>query len=408
MQAPFPPVLTRRPVLAPSFTEHPVTVLLVDDQPFIQRIVERMLQDEGDITFHYCRDPEQAVATALEVEPTVILQDLAMPRVDGLELVSRFRAEPATAAVPLIVLSAEEEPRIKARAFELGANDYLVKLPNRLEFVARVRYHSTAYSNLLQRDEAYQALLASQRRLADELAEAAAYVRSMLPPPSGGRVSTTWAYTPSSTLGGDAFDTLWIDDTHLAIYILDVSGHGVGAALLSVSVLTMLRTGTLPGVDVRDPDAVLRELNAAFPMEGQNGMYFTMWYGVYDASTGTLSYASAGHPPALHITPGAPPQWLGEAGLPVGFFPDASYPVGRCSVAPDDRLYLYSDGAYEILQPHGERVGLEAFSHLVAKAVCREHPGLSVPERVFAAVQDRGARSTLADDFSLLEVRFDA
>lgn len=149
----------------PMLTHHRIAVLLVDDQRMVAEAVRRMLAGEKDIDFHYCRDPTEAIREANRIEPTVILQDLVMPEIDGLRLVRYIRANPATRNVPLIVLSSEEEPRTKAEAFALGANDYLVKLPNRLEMVARIRYHSRGYIHGLERDEAYRALLESRRQL---------------------------------------------------------------------------------------------------------------------------------------------------------------------------------------------------------------------------------------------------
>jgi adenylate cyclase len=141
-----------------NFTLHRITVLLVDDQQLIGETVRRMLIGERDIDFHYCQDPTRAIKMANTVAPTVILQDLVMPEMDGLRLVRYFRANRKTREVPLIVLSSKEDPEIKAKAFGLGANDYMVKLPDRLEVIARIRYHSKGYINMLERDEAYQKL----------------------------------------------------------------------------------------------------------------------------------------------------------------------------------------------------------------------------------------------------------
>lgn len=126
----------------PALSEHRITVLLVDDQAIIGQSVQRMLATEPDIDFHYCQDPTEAIRLANAVAPTVILQDLIMPEMDGLLLVRYLRANPATREVPLIVLSSKEEAQTKAEAFTLGANDYMVKLPDRLEVIARIRYHS--------------------------------------------------------------------------------------------------------------------------------------------------------------------------------------------------------------------------------------------------------------------------
>jgi len=140
-------------------------VLLVDDQAIVGEAVRRCLADLPDVAFHYCADPKEAVAVATELKPTVILQDLVMPGVDGLELLKQYRATPATRNVPVIVLSTKEEPKTKALAFELGANDYLVKLPDRVELVARVRFQSQFFLNQIERDEAYVALRSLNQKL---------------------------------------------------------------------------------------------------------------------------------------------------------------------------------------------------------------------------------------------------
>ncbi|MDE1180577.1 diguanylate cyclase [Paraburkholderia sp.] len=149
----------------PPAAECPIMVLLVDDQAIIGEAVRLALVGEAGVDFHYCASPEEAVACAEQTRATVILQDLVMPGTDGLTLVRLYRQNPATRDIPIIVLSTKEEPLVKSAAFAAGANDYLVKLPDRLELIARIRYHSRSYMNLLQRDEAYQALRQSQQQL---------------------------------------------------------------------------------------------------------------------------------------------------------------------------------------------------------------------------------------------------
>jgi len=148
-----------------TLTHHRITVLLVDDQPMIGEAVRRMLADQEDIDFHYCQDATRAIRMAGQISPTVILQDLVMPEIDGLTLVRYFRANADTREVPLIVLSSKEDPTIKAESFSLGANDYMVKLPDKLEVLARIRYHSKGYINLLERNEAFNKLHQSQKDL---------------------------------------------------------------------------------------------------------------------------------------------------------------------------------------------------------------------------------------------------
>ena len=151
--------------------EYHVMVLLVDDQAMVCEAVRRALANEPDIDFHYCADAREAMTVATQIKPTVILQDLVMPGIDGLTLVNQFRANPATRDIPIIVLSTNENPQVKGQAFGIGANDYLVKLPDRIELIARIRYHSRAYLNQLQRDAAYRALRESQQQLIDNNAQ---------------------------------------------------------------------------------------------------------------------------------------------------------------------------------------------------------------------------------------------
>ncbi|MFC4653736.1 MULTISPECIES: diguanylate cyclase [Rheinheimera] len=142
-----------------------VMVLLVDDQALVGEIIRRMLLNQEGIDFHFCSDADKAMDTALLIKPTVILQDLVMPGVDGLDLVKRYKSHDELKDIPVIVLSAKDEPAVKCSAFATGANDYLVKLPDAVELLARLRYHSKAYLALKQRDEIFKALRNSQQQL---------------------------------------------------------------------------------------------------------------------------------------------------------------------------------------------------------------------------------------------------
>ena len=150
-----------------SLENHKITVLLIDDQAMIAEAVRRALSSEKDIEFHYCQDPTKGIKLATEINATVILQDLVMPDIDGLMMVRYFRVNKDTAQIPIILLSTKDEASIKSKAFSLGANDYMVKLPDKIEMIARVRYHSQAYINQLQKDEAFRALEESKEKLAE-------------------------------------------------------------------------------------------------------------------------------------------------------------------------------------------------------------------------------------------------
>jgi len=388
-----------------AYSEHVITVLLVDDQAIIGEAVRRMLAGEPDIVYHYCGDPAKALSMAASVSPTVILQDLVMPDIDGLTLAKFFRANPATRDVPLIVLSTKEEAATKAEAFAVGANDYLVKLPDKIELIARIRYHSRGFINLLQRNEAHEALVASQQALAKELAQAAEYVKSLLPPPMDGEIKAVWEFIPCSSLGGDSFGYHWLDDDHFAVYLLDVCGHGVGAALLSISVINVLRSRSLPNTRFCEPSEVLEALNEAFPMEKQNDTYFTMWYGVYDRKARRLTYASGGHPPAILLTGDGPgslrPVELKNAGFVVGGMPGMKYEAACVELGAVNKLHVFSDGVYEIARPDGSFWTYQEFFDVVAQPSA---PGTSDVRRILDACRAVAGSESFEDDFCLVQI----
>lgn len=383
-----------------------IRVLLIDDQAMIGETVRRMLLSESDIEYHYCTDPTKALAEAERVRPTVILQDLVMPQIDGMTLVQEFRKNKNTREVPLIVLSTKEQPGVKAEGFANGANDYLVKLPDKIELIARIRHHSSGYINLLERIRAHQALERSQKALAQELQEAADYVRSLIPQPLQGEIASDWRFLTSSSLGGDAFGYHWIDPEHFSIYLLDVCGHGVGAALLSISVINVLRSSSLADVDFKNPSQVLAGLNAAFPMEAHNNMYFTMWYGVFNKTSRQLAYGSAGHPPSVLVSADAQghrkSQQLRTPGMMVGTMEDADFPSERTSVPANSALYVFSDGTYEIeLADADGMLDLDDFVQILQSIEPRSPKALDLLSQRIREIQ---GHDDFEDDFSIMKL----
>ena len=256
--------------------------------------------------------------------------------------------------------------------------------------------HGEAVENQLA--EANLELQRTQTRLSEELTEATNYVFSILPPPRDAGPRTRWLLVPSTELGGDSFGYHEIDSDHIAFYLLDVCGHGVGAALLSVTAINVLRSAALPKTDFRDPGAVLSALNEAFPMERQNNMYFTIWYGVHKRSTGELRYASAGHPPSVLCKSGGDVLTLSTPGIAIGMMPDMIYRTKMGEIGAGDRLHLISDGTFEVETAPGEML---AYADFVEKLSASEDP-----ELLLDWVRGLNGPGPLPDDFSLLTVDF--
>lgn len=261
--------------------------------------------------------------------------------------------------------------------------------------------HGTMIENEL--NDKNQALEETQERLKKELSEAANYIQSLLPALLNDRVKTYWKFIPSSELGGDSFGYHWIDPDHLAIYLLDVCGHGVGAALLSATAISYLKTMSNENV-YQDAAAVLNQLNKAFPMEKHNGMYFTIWYGIYQDSTRQLNYASAGHPPSLLLSynNGQPfLQQLLTKQVMIGFLPDHKYFSQTCLVPEKSSLFVFSDGIFELEKQDGTQFTFEEFLDKFNNIYSHQETEL---DEVIQQLQKIQNRKEFDDDFSLVKI----
>lgn len=381
------------------------TILVVDDDETSREMLARRLRRTGYVVTAV-PNGLQALSLARRQKFDLVMLDMIMPGLDGFQVLAKMKADPALRQTPVIMLSALDEENGIARCIEMGAEDYLAKPFNPVFLRARIGA-CLEKKRLRDRERAaHEALQESQKRLAAELAQAAAYLRSLLPTPLTGVIETEWCFQPSEQLGGDAFGYHWIDENHFAMYLLDVCGHGVGAALLSVSVMNTLRARALSVVDFCQPAQVLTALNRAYRMEDHNQLYFTIWYGVYQVRERQLIYAAGGHPPALLVAPQTsqktPIVPLTSRGPAVGCLEGVTFESASKPVWQGARLLLFSDGIFEIFKPD-ESVG--TWDDFVQELEDPQVLALRPEERLRRAQTIRGAAS-LEDDFSLVEVRF--
>ncbi len=374
-------------------------ILVIDDDTAVQELLRRTLKKQGyEVTV--ASNGEDGVAQAQKLRPALIICDWIMPRLTGIDVCRRVKADPDLSTTQFFLLTSLGSIADRVKGLDAGADDFISKPIELNELQARVRAGLRLHQ--LSRD-----LKIAKQSLEAELAEAAEYVQSLLPDPMTEPVSIEAKFIPSRQLGGDCFDYNWLDADYLAIYLLDVAGHGLRAALPSVAVLNLLRSRALPNIDYYKPSDVLRALNTTFQMSYQNDKYFTIWYGVYNRISRQLVYASAGHPPAVLIyqSPAstAKIQRLKTPGMPVGMFPDAPYVDNCCDVEDLSTLYIFSDGVYEIHQPDGNIWGLDPFVDLLAA-----YNGASADqlELVLNYIQKLNAKAVFDDDWSLLKVNF--
>jgi len=263
----------------------------------------------------------------------------------------------------------------------------------------RIGGHYFRYERRSRRD------VEREEQLARDLRRASAYVSSLLPAPlTTGPVLIEWRFVPSTQLGGDAFGYYWLDPDTFVFYLIDVSGHGVGSAMHSVTVLNVLRQRGLFQVDPTDPASVLASLNGRFQMDSHNGLFFTMWYGVYRPGDRSLICGAAGHH-AAYLVPSdrAMTQPIGTSALMIGAMPDVIYEVQQTTIPAGSSLYLFSDGAFEIETKDDERWTMADFLPLLLQP---SRPGVGEAERVYQLVRDAARPGPLDDDFSLMVVSF--
>ncbi|OLP16708.1 regulator [Leptolyngbya sp. 'hensonii'] len=392
-------------------------ILIIDDNSVNQLLLARTLKKQGyQVTT--ANDGEEGLALAFALHPALIICDWIMPKVDGLEVCRRIKADPTLSTTFFILLTSRGDVEDRVQGLDTGADDFLTKPFEMNELKARVRAGLRIYQltqDLKSKNQNLAKLTRNLQRqqkiLEEELSEAAAYVQSLLPAPIKGALTINTRFIPSRQLGGDCFDYFWLDPDFLVIYLIDVSGHGLGAALPSVAVLNLLRSQALESVNFYQPNQVLQALNENFQMDNQNAKYLTIWYGVYNRTDRQLIYANAGHPPAVLIST-APDRALQvrslrDSSMPIGILPDTRYDNYYCDIGPDSVLYVFSDGVYEFLQPDDTIFGLPDFLDLLVHCSQRvQENGDLILQQILEQIQYLNGGSVFEDDFSLIQVNF--
>ncbi|MGB3207077.1 MAG: SpoIIE family protein phosphatase [Crinalium sp.] len=338
-----------------------------------------------------------------------------MPDIDGLMLVRFFRKNAATRDTPLIVLSSKEEPKVKAEAFALGANDYLVKLPDKVELIARIRYHSKAHINLLQRNEAYKVL-------ENELEKGRQMQKYFLPDhiPQLANWEIAAFFQPARQVAGDFYDVFVLPGDYIGIVVADVCDKGVGAALFMALFRSLLRIFSgqieLSGLSILDSDqqvvtnsvqihalkAVSLTNNYVAYNHGELGMFATLFFGVLDPATGLLTYINGGHEPPMVINSGVVKHRLAPTGPAVGMIPDVKFKTQQIQLEPGDIVFSYTDGVPEARKPNGDFVTEKKLISLLEQPYSS---AAAMIEAIETYLISHIANAAQFDDITMLAVR---
>lgn len=407
-----------------------VSVLVVEDTRMQAVMLERNLQERGYLV-RVAENGAIGLEKIREQRPTIVISDIEMPTMTGYELCKAIKSDPDLKTIPVILLSTLSEPQDIIEGLHCGADNYVTKPYDPSYLIARVeslletpvadededqtlevslagkRYTVqsgrqqvlnlliSTFENAVQKNQELiktnqeltlakekltrwneeletlnQQLDLTNKRMSHDLDAAAQFQQSLLPTtaPTIGNVQFAWNYVPCDELAGDFLNFFPLNDRYVAVYVVDVSGHGVASSLLAVTIgrfLTpqisssslLIRQGEDSDPTVTPPGKVAEELNNRYPMEEQNGLYFTMLYGILDRETLEYRYVEAGHPPLVLLRDGSKPELLkGHGNMGIGWVPGMVYDESTVQLQPGDRVFLYSDGV-----PEGMDANLEQF-----------------------------------------------
>lgn len=379
-------------------------ILIIEDDRVVRKLLKETLQQQGYDAIG-AESGEMALMQLQTLRPGLIICDWQLPGIDGLSLCRKIKTDPDLGFTYFILLTSDNSYELEIQALDGGADDFLSKPIHIDELSARVRAGLRLHHALQQQQELAHQLQNQQKILEAELSEAADYIRTLLPKPMVHPLTIYSKFLPSRHLGGDCFDYYWLDSDYLAIYLLDVSGHGLRSALVSVAVHNLLQSHALPKVNFYRPDHVLTALNETFQLTPDHDRYFTIWYGVYNRQKRDLFYSSAGHPPAILVSGDESEdlrvQPLKTRGMPIGMFPDVKYTHQRCKIEEQSTLYIFSDGIYEITNPEGT---LWTFDQFVNLLVGQHQRGVANLDAIVDKVRHLQGCADFEDDCSLLQV----
>ena len=373
------------------------TVLVVDDAPANIQVVNSILKDiyKIRIATNGAKALELANATP---PPDLILLDVMMPEMDGYEVCTRLKGDSHTRDIPVIFLTGQTEIEDETRGFEVGAVDYIHKPFSPAVVMARVQTH------LVLRGIREQLTLQLQT-IQKELETARQIQMSILPTeiPKLDGLDIAARYIPMTSVAGDFYDFILVDEKHLGILIADVSGHGMPAALIA-SMLKIALAAQVP--HAADPAQVLSGLNQALCGKFQHH-FVTAAYLFVDMAKGMLTYAGAGHPPML--------LWGGsfagvrdvvENGLFLGKFPWATYSSLELPLSVGDWCLLYTDGIPETANHSEIEFGTERFREFLATE--QSTSANQFADRLLGELSSwaaRGPGEELDDDITLVAIR---
>jgi sigma-B regulation protein RsbU (phosphoserine phosphatase) len=379
------------------------TILIADDCRENRLVLKGILRNAGYRTIEV-DGGRDAVSAAVSEEPSLVLLDVMMPVFDGHRACRLIKRIQCTRDIPIIFLSAKSSAEDKVEGLGKGANDYIAKPFDAKEVLARVQTQLKINGMQEKLKASNVRLIGERAHLEGDLGAAADLQKSLLPS-KGSEIpglSVEWRCTQSLQVGGDLFGTLDLDPSTKGLYMADVCGHGVSAAMMSMLVARSMEEV----LATSSPEEVLGRLDAEFPIERFN-RYFTITYLRVQPKDRVLTYSSAGHVSPILIPANGPIRELCAGGAPIGLGFGNKFEQERVSYEDGDRLFIYTDGVTEAADDRGRPFGEERlFEALHGTRKLSVRDGSALLERVFT--EYRGGRSPRDDSaFMFVELGFE-
>lgn len=378
-------------------------ILLIDDDDEMRALMRTILEHAGYQLFDLS-DGRECLEKSIEIKPELILLDILMPTIGGFEVCEQLKADDRVRDIPIIFLTSLVDSKDKIKGLGMGGVDYINKNGDMGEFLARIQMQLKIRALAKEIQEKNEKLIEKQQILDEDLRTAATIQRSLLPSKDkyGSFVDIAWRCQPCQLIGGDIFNVIPQRDGSLAFYILDVSGHGVTSAMITVSVSQVLHQYTHDVDRVLFPGMILKILNKEFPLE-RFDKFFTIFYMIINQN-GNVYYSNAAHPMPILLRPNQSYELLEERGGIIGWSHTAPFEEGWVTLNPGDKLILYTDGVTEFQNAQGIFFGEERFYALLEQI---KHKSIDeLVENVLQELQNFGKDVIPRDDLSLLAIEF--
>jgi sigma-B regulation protein RsbU (phosphoserine phosphatase) len=383
-------------------------ILIVDDG-FDRKIISHILHREGYEVLE-AEDGAEGLKLSLETLPDLILLDINMPKLDGYGLCSLLHQDEKTANIPVIFLTSLDEAQDKIIGLEMGAVDYITKPYDIGEVTARIKNQLKIYHLTKDLLGANNELREKQNQLDEDLKAAALIQKSLLPSNflKIDNIDLEWRFFPCDLIGGDIFNILRFDEDHVAFYVIDVSGHGVPAAMVTVSLTQTLHYHFENHNNLKcgrqyshmlHPSDLLLTLDKEYPME-RFDKYFTMVYMVLNIRNGHLVYSNAAHPPPVLLNAKGNLEVLEEGGSIIGLGGSIPFLEGVVNLKSGDKIVIYTDGLIDYQDENGNFYGEEKFYEFLKRNINLSIDKLT--DKLFDELNKFGKNAKLRDDVSFL------